>query len=480
MSETHSVHHKKIKILSPETLCNPRTRIDDTILIIWPIVPIYSLHSRAMHLFVDTMIFLHFRPLDELRLRETLEVESLTLVVPEITIRELDKHKSTHRVRKIRNRAKRVLSELESAILDGKRLKGDIAVVYWSKHPEQELSDHQLDAQWADSVLVAAIDAYMKESGVQDVMLLSQDTGPRLTAARLGIAAKKLDDSFAIEDEPDELEIQNQQLSKQLARLQNALPKLEVGFEGSADNPAISSFTLEPHPLLDESALAQQMQRIRANYPPIPIQATSQKASDAMLRFARKLNRLPESSILEYNESLDAFYEQAEIYIRELHVYDEPKSRRIEFLIYIRNLGTAPAEDVDIYLHFPDGFTMFDEVSLPDTPTAPRRPAKPRSLSESMGSIRERSLFVPPAIPRSHYSSSPSPKSSFRIEETNSYEVTDHFVGIKHGDYALLPRMFIEFPSLEEANSFKCDYEVRLANLPDPVCGQLHFKVDVG
>ena len=69
--------------------------------------------------------------------------------------------------------------------------------------------------------------------------------------------------------------------------------------------------------------------------------------------------------------------------------------------------------------------------------------------------------------------------SSFRIKETNSYDVSDHFARIKHGIPAKLPAMCIEFPSLPKAKSFKCSYELRPANLADPVAGELHFAVEL-
>ena len=40
-------------------------------------------------LFVDTMVFLHFRPLGELDLPARVQSDTVTLVVPRITLREL-------------------------------------------------------------------------------------------------------------------------------------------------------------------------------------------------------------------------------------------------------------------------------------------------------------------------------------------------------------------------------------------------------
>jgi len=67
---------------------------------------------------------------------------------------------------------------------------------------------------------------------------------------------------------------------------------------------------------------------------------------------------------------------------------------------------------------------------------------------------------------------------SFRIEETNSYDVTDHFRRIKHGVPVEPPTMYIEFPSLAEAKSFNCTYKLRPENLTEPVTGDLHFVIE--
>ena len=70
------------------------------------------------------------------------------------------------------------------------------------------------------------------------------------------------------------------------------------------------------------------------------------------------------------------------------------------------------------------------------------------------------------------------PPSSFRIKQTNSYDVTHHFARIKHGIPASLPKIYIEFPSLTLAKSFKCTFELRPANLTSPVTGELHFVIE--
>lgn len=70
------------------------------------------------------------------------------------------------------------------------------------------------------------------------------------------------------------------------------------------------------------------------------------------------------------------------------------------------------------------------------------------------------------------------PPSSFRLRKTNSYEISDHFGRIKHGQIEELPELFLTFDSYEEAASFHCRYEISVGNLPDVLKGHLHFVIE--
>ncbi|VFM99628.1 MAG: PIN domain-containing protein [Candidatus Kentron sp. G] len=154
-------------------------------------------------LFIDTMVFLHFRPLDELDLPSRLQSDTITLVVPRITIRELDKHKSEHRNRKVRERTLRVLKEFETAITNGKPLKGGIVVEPFSTYPKDQLDKLPLNPEWADDVLIASVVAYKEISGNTDVTIISQDTGIRLTCRNHGIATLQLDPNEMLPEDLD-------------------------------------------------------------------------------------------------------------------------------------------------------------------------------------------------------------------------------------------------------------------------------------
>src|ERR1700750_282069 len=100
-----------------------------------------------LKVFLDTMVFLHFRPLDELGLKTLLRTDNITLVVPRVTLRELDKHKSSHPSQKIRDRARRALNDLETAITKSEFL-GQLGIEYFATYPKEQLQRLNLNEAW--------------------------------------------------------------------------------------------------------------------------------------------------------------------------------------------------------------------------------------------------------------------------------------------------------------------------------------------
>jgi hypothetical protein len=52
--------------------------------------------SAPVAAFLDTMIYLHYRPVAEIDWQRVLDTARVDILVPRITVRELDRHKNTH------------------------------------------------------------------------------------------------------------------------------------------------------------------------------------------------------------------------------------------------------------------------------------------------------------------------------------------------------------------------------------------------
>ena len=128
-------------------------------------------------------------------------------------------------------------------------------------------------------------------------------------------------------------------------------------------------------------------------------------------------------------------------------------------------------------MHFPDGFELYEEDDLPEPPRKPGIPRKPRTQFEmSVGNIRA----LPNIANQMNLDHIHNQFSTFKLKKSNSYDLSDHFQTVKHGDCAELPELFLIFDSFDVTKSFNCTYELRVGNLPDKIAGELHFVVETG
>ena len=161
--------------------------------------------------------------------------------------------------------------------------------------------------------------------------------------------------------------------------------------------------------------------------------------------------------------------------------FENLKRRTIQLNIVLANDGTIPAEDIDIYLHFPDGFQLLEEYKLPNAPKAPKPPTEPMTEMQRMAnSMSYASQFLAPNTPYTQSVSVESPQnvSSPSIKRIQSYEVHVHVQKIKHNLQEHLDPLFVVFDTMDYANSFTIDYRILTANIPHEVIGNLHVVVE--
>jgi len=278
----------------------------------------------------------------------------------------------------------------------------------------------------------------------------------------MGIITEEIDENYKLPSNLDPLEKENRELHRKLNRLQHALPKLEVGLIVSENDSDV-----EPNPVFQTSK------------PELISDAEIEdEVSHLKLERFKPLENAPLSPILGYRqEDIDQYFvklshypDRYKQYLYELR--EHQKRYSIRFQIAIINNGTAPAKNVDVSFHFPDGFDMYLEDDLPDSPRKPNLPQKPMTMGERMAaSINIPSLYHVPDIKL---------PPSYTLKRTNSYDFTDSFRLIKHNEKAILPELFLFFPSYEQVKSFQCTYRITVANLPDIVDGIINFKFDTG
>jgi hypothetical protein len=433
-----------------------------------------------MTVFLDTMVYLHYSSPDETDLPRILDRSQIILVVPRITVRELDKHKSTHPSSKIKDRARRILQLIERWAGGATTVRTGVEFRYYGAAPLFSYSDLGLDPQWSDDVLIATIMQYKSDYPSEEVLLISQDTGPRLTASQHGIAVYQLSEDLRLQTEPDPVELENRELKKTIERLQRALPQLTVFFKGSEPPQSYAKYSLPKPSELTAELVTAQINQLRAKHPKInPPNRDSIDDGSVQVQLIRAivgssdLYQIPSEEYERYNSEIEQFYGNYEQYLHNMREYDARNKRTISFTIQIANTGTAPAEDVDASILFPNGFVLAKKRPSRE-PEKPALPVAPQSKMQQLAENMNRSLasyISPPITP--HFAV----PTSFSLRRTNSYEVTDRFERIKHGFTASLPKLYLTFESYENACSFSCKYVLSSGNLPSSIEGELNFVI---
>ena len=437
----------------------------------------------VVYVFIDTNIFLHYRAIDDVPWKDVVKTDRVVLCAAPIVVEELDDHKDTHRFSKIRERARKALQLIERSIGEGdSEIREGVSLQYMSE-PDISFPDHGLREDKNDDNLVASVLSLDSEAR-NTAVLVTGDTGPRLKAARLGLSCMGLPEDYKAESALSETEKEKRKLQRELNRLKNRLPDLDLVFAGGDKH---CEFQVSDYDPLTEEEIDARLEEIKEQYPKKTYQPIEKPENvrtigemlKSMEASMAPFSRPSKQQIERYNDRLDDFYDEYREYLKTREIIKDAKGRLITLDIVIENTGSAPAEDIDVFMHFPDGFRLFSDEDLPRMNIKePQPPNEPKGGFPDIGAgLKDltfdptRHLHMPPASP-------PGNVSSPNIEETNSYDV-DFSVGkLKHNMQEHCEPFYLLFDSVEDASSFSIDYRINTADLPDDIEGELHIVVE--
>jgi len=181
---------------------------------------------------------------------------------------------------------------------------------------------------------------------------------------------------------------------------------------------------------------------------------------------------LSEEQIEKYNKELDAYFENYEKFLNKRMEYEGKRNLSINITIFLLNNGNTPAEDVDIHLHFPDGFELINLDDFPSPPKEPKPPYKPKSRFDFEG------MGLSTHFPNLYPSFPSSPKieiSKPSIRKTNSYDVDFQKNYLKHHYRIKLDTLVLIYERFEDKQNFKIEYVISAANMPEIERGTLNI-----
>jgi len=443
---------------------------------------------RAMSkmVFLDTNVYLHYQLFDQVDWLDIVDAESAMIVVPPVTIRELNKLKDFYSRPRIKKRAGKVLKKL-SALFNSTseaHLRDRVDIRLEGRDPAIDFAAYQLRLEIQDDHLIASIIMYRKEMMEAEIVLVTSDNGLALLAKarEQDILTVEMPNRMKIAEQPDPAQEKIKQLEQEIRELKSRVPRLSLIFGDGSQHVAF----MLPAPLESEpDELERKLNEIKQRYPkkeeserPSESGRTVRSRSVLELMAAGGMFVVSPKEIERYNTALDEFYQAYSKYLAARIEYENFERRSVKLEILLTNDGTAPAEDTEVFLHFPGGFVLMDERSYPRAPEIPDPPVKPRTPMQILEEQVDRPLVNVPWLSHDQGTIALSPNvSAPDIKRTNSYDVHFHIEKLKHGLQEAFVPLYVVFDSFEGASSFQIDYQVLAANVPHEITGQLHVVV---
>jgi hypothetical protein len=440
--------------------------------------------------FLDTNVFLHYQPYDQISWPEILNASNIIIVVPPVIFRELNKHKDSHPRQHIKERASKVIKKFGSLVNMGREveIKSNIKICFEDREPEQYFTQFQLDRNSQDDHLIVSILMYKNENPSANIVLVTSDLGLLLIgkAKRLNISSIELPNELKLAEEPDADQIRIKHLESKIRELESKMPQLSMSFEDGLHH---STFTLHHPAEIDPDGIAKTLNLIKQQYPKIInrpnkqyTESTNQLAGLLVGLNASLGSTLMPEDIDKYNTELDKYYETYAEYLNKCLLFQNIQRKCILLSLFIKNDGTAPAEDLDIFMHFPDGFKLINEKKFPHTPEPPKPPQKPKTPMEKFQESMNQSLIIPSISALSNYRLPTMPLTQNvsvpKIRRKHSYDVDLHAQRLKHLTRESLDPLCLIFDSFDTAQSFQIDYRILAANLPTETIGKLQVVIN--
>ena len=422
-------------------------------------------------IFVDTNIFEHFPSLTDIHWADLVGCSSVTLVIPQVTIRELNRHKDTSQKPLQKRRAADALRKLSewSRLTPPVAIRPSVELEFSRQEPLIDFATFRLRRDVPDDELLAsaiefAADRHLDPSSV---LVSSADLGLQLKGqSQETIRMLIMPESLRLPDEPDSEDKREKGLEERLQQISSHLPNINLAFLGGL---TFEEWTLSraiwP---IDENEIKEKLRILRfqnpylAGHPSPPPGWTSSSAS--------KKERD------EYNIEMAAYYLLHERFLRSSIEVRNWQARTRSLCLILGNSGSAPAEEINICLGFPPGIEIIRDSDLKAIPSPPKAPDFP-----AVNGANNWLDVSGEQIEESHQETSDAPNAVITGigKSLGCFEVGILVSHLKHTFSESLSVVNIHFPSVAEFRSFQFTYKMVASNFPHAVEGKLNVKVTV-
>ena len=335
---------------------------------------------KTLYVFPDTNVFVQCRQLGTLDWRDLGSYDKIVLLVTRPVIAEVDRQKGTSG--RLAKRA-RIANGLFTGFLSSDEVvidtQGSAPIVVLALgqnlEPSDELVD-ELNYSHADDLLVGIVHAYNLAYDHQ-ALFLSFDTGPLLSAKRVGVPYKSVPHTWLLNSENDEDQKRIKELEGQLKRLQAAEPQCTIFFP---DTP----WKIVRHKRLPltETQIAELLRLLKTRQP-LQTDFGSKEATQRNgrpyplgLLSVERFVPATEQEINEYQVRYAQWIEGCADFFRQVHEKLNVQEDVHIVSTVLANIGSRPADNVLVTFEITG-----DHLALMATPTEDEEEKKVEPLS---------------------------------------------------------------------------------------------------
>lgn len=392
----------------------------------------------VLHIFPDTNILLHYRPLAEIDWSAICCTTDLQIVICMQVIDELDDKKCDVR---LADRARRAIKDIErflQARTVGKGIAFDCCRVDLGGTGN------------ADNLIVRAVQQYLDDHPGVAVAIATEDLGMKLRCMGEGLRVVQVPQSFRLENPADENAKKLTEAQREIQKLRNRIPRLRLSVNLMDSCTGDSEFEIK------------DVRKYR-------------NKEEILARLPSKIH--PSLRNLKLNKSLQTYAEQYSVYLDRLEIHERIVSHAFRFKLAIENEGTAPASNVAVKVRFPESIArVFSEDSdlakVLDPDFAEPEPPTIEFVGNAMAAFDSRSDL---SIPRVTFVE-PRQYKSKCFSEDGKWQITAEVVTVQHGRPTEIGTYFAVFHP-DSVAPIKLPYTVYADELPEPHNNALDVSV---
>jgi rRNA-processing protein FCF1 len=425
--------------------------------------------------FIDTNIFLHFQPFDQIRWTKELSCEHVTLILSQIVVHELDKQKDENSSDRIRGRARTILTRLYDVIESGGQIEDNVELRFEDAPPRVDYTDLRLDRARNDDQLIASAYAYRALHKDERIVIVTNDTGLRLKCRVHSIEAARLRESLYVVGDADAQRRRIKDLETENAALRQAIPALGLSFRAGGNHLV---FTLNPEVAVSsdsaEAWVSSHVVPLVQQPTPVPTSVMAKlnerAASPDLSGFSQLFAAIAVSWNEMQNESVEQFYRECIQYYMDWTAHQNAERRTCKLALWIENSGSTVAEDVFVFFTLPLFVQVFPKGRTPAAPKFPK-PARVKLVETATPTVQ---------APRESIVSRPVSAKLISNAVVGSHrELCYHLPKVQHHVGEWLPLIAIRYPSHPTADTLVIPYRISAANAREIVSGELKIEVQM-